>query len=362
MIPFVDLKAQHRELKQELLEAASRVLDSCQFALGNEVAAFEEEFAAYCHNKFAAGVNTGTSALHLALLAGNIGPGDEVITVSQTFIATVSAILYSGARPVFVDIDPASYTMDPARVEAAITEHTKAIIPVHLYGQMADMDPILEIARKHKLLVIEDACQAHGAEYHGRRAGSLGHMAAFSFYPGKNLGACGEGGALVTRDEELICKVKMLRDWGQEKRYYHTLRGYNYRMDNIQAAFLRIKLRRLPAWTEARRRHAAAFREQLAGSRVRVPAEMGYAKHVYHIFAVMSKDRDDLQQALTARGIATGLHYPLPVHLQPCVADLGYQPGDLPNTEQIAHEELSLPMFAELDDEQISAVVAAIRN
>lgn len=362
MIPFVDLKAQHRELKQELMDAASRVLDSCQFALGSEVAAFEEEFAAFCQVKWAAGVNTGTSALHLALLAGNVGPGDEVITVSQTFIATVSAILYSGAKPVFVDINASSYTMDPKLVEAAITERTKAIIPVHLYGQTADMEPIVEIARRHNLLVIEDACQAHGAEYKGRRAGSLAHMAAFSFYPGKNLGACGEGGALVTSDEELIRKVKMLRDWGQEKRYHHALRGYNYRMDNIQGAFLRVKLRHLPAWTEARRRHAAAYRELLAGSSVCLPAEMPYSRHAYHIYAAMSKNRDDLQKTLTARGVASGLHYPIPVHLQPCVADLGYKAGDFPITERVSAEEISLPMFAELSDGQICEIVAAIRN
>jgi dTDP-4-amino-4,6-dideoxygalactose transaminase len=362
MIPFVDLKAQHRELKHELMEAASRVLDSCQFALGNEVAAFEEEFAEYCQVKWAAGVNTGTSALHLALLAGNIGPGDEVITVSHTFIATVAAILYSGAKPVFVDIDRTSCTMDPTLVAAAITERTKAIIPVHLYGQTADMDPIVEIAKRHKLLVIEDACQAHGAEYKGRRAGSLGHMAAFSFYPGKNLGACGEGGALVTSNDELIGKVRMLRDWGQEKRYYHSHLGYNYRMDNIQGAFLRVKLRRLSAWTDARRQHAAAYNELLAGSSVRVPLEMPYAKHVYHIYAVMAKNRDDVQKELGTDGIATGLHYPLPVHLQPCIAHLGYRAGDFPITEAVAAEELSLPVFAELNGEQIRAVVEALRN
>src|SRR5580692_39016 len=285
MIPFLDLKAQHRGLKGEILEAVGRVLDSCQFALGNEVAAFEEELAAFAGAKYAAGVNTGTSALHLALLAAGIGPGDEVITVSHTFMATVSAIRYAGAKPVLVDVDPASYTMDPRLAEAAVTKHTKAILPVHLYGQPADMDPILEIGKKHSLVVIEDACQAHGAEYKGRRAGSIGQMAAFSFYPGKNLGACGEGGALVTSDPELMKKVKMLRDWGQEKRYHHVLEGYNYRMDNIQGAILRIKLRHLPAWTEARRAHAALYRELLAGSAVRAPAEMPYAKHVYHIYA-----------------------------------------------------------------------------
>lgn len=362
MIPFLDLKAQHRALRAELLEAAGRVIDSCQFALGNEVAAFEEEFAHYCNAKFAAGVNTGTSALHLAFLAAGIGPGDEVITVSHTFMASVSAVRYAGAKPVLVDIDPKTYTMDPALVERAITKNTKAILPVHLYGQPADMDPLLDIAKKHNLLVIEDACQAHGAEYKGRRAGSIGHMAAFSFYPGKNLGACGEGGALVTSDPELIKKVRMYRDWGQEKRYHHVVEGYNYRMDNIQGAFLRIKLRHLPAWTEARRAHAALYRELFAGSPVRFPHEADYAKHVYHIYAVMASNRDALQKILGDKGIATGFHYPIPVHLQQCFTHLGYKAGDLPHSEKAAAEEISLPMFAELTDDQIREIAAAVKE
>jgi dTDP-4-amino-4,6-dideoxygalactose transaminase len=362
MIPFLDLKAQHRALRAELLEAAGRVIDSCQFALGNEVAAFEEEFASLCHVKYAAGVNTGTSALHLALLAAGIGPGDEVITVSHTFMATVSSIRYAGAKPVLVDIDPRTYTMDPALIEAAITKHTKAIMPVHLYGQMADMDPILAIAKKHNLVVIEDACQAHLAEYKGHKAGSLGHMAAFSFYPGKNLGACGEGGAFVTSDPEYIKKVRMLRDWGQEKRYHHTLEGYNYRMDNIQGGFLRVKLKHLPAWTAARQAHAALYRELWAGSSVRFPAEAAYGKHVYHIYAVMAANRDALHKILGDKGIATGFHYPIPVHLQPCFEHLGYPRGTFPHTEKAAAEEISLPMFAELTDEQIHEIVAATKE
>jgi len=360
-IPFLDLKAQHRPLKAELMEAASRVLDSCQFALGDEVLAFEEELAAFCGARFAAGVNTGTSALHLALLAGGIGPGDEVITVPHTFVATVAAIRYAGARPVLVDVDPVSYTMNPRLVEAAITERTRAIMPVHLYGQPADMNPILEIAERHRLLVIEDACQAHGAEYARRRAGSIGHMAAFSFYPGKNLGACGEGGALCTNDPLVIDKVRMLRDWGQSRRYHHVLEGYNYRMDGMQAAFLRVKLRHLPAWTEARRAHAARYAELFAGSRVRFPREMPYAKHVYHIYAVMAEDRDALHRTLAERGIATAFHYPVPVHLQPCFAHLGYRAGQLPVAEKAAAEEISLPMFAELTDEQIVEVASAVK-
>jgi dTDP-4-amino-4,6-dideoxygalactose transaminase len=307
-------------------------------------------------------VNTGTSALHLALLAGGVGPGDEVITVACTFMATVSAIRYAGARPVFVDVDPTSYTMDPALVERAITRKTKAIVPVHLYGQPADMAPILDVARRHDLLVVEDACQAHGAEYRGRRVGSLGHMAAFSFYPGKNLGACGEGGALVTSDPELVKRVRMLRDWGQEKRYLHVLEGFNYRMDNLQGAFLRIKLRHLPAWTEARRAHAARYRQLLEGARLRLPAERPDAKHVYHLYAVMTEAREALAARLADKGVATGFHYPTPVHLQPCFAHLGYHRGDLPNTERVAAQEISLPMYPELTEEQLREVAAAVAS
>ena len=362
MIPFLDLKAQHRALKAELMEAAGRVIDSCQFALGSEVSAFEEEFAAYSGAKFAAGVNTGTSALHLALLAGGIGPGDEVITVSHTFMATVSSIRYTGAKPVFVDIDPVSYTMDPKLVEGAITKRTKAILPVHLYGQPADLDPLLDIAKKHNLLLIEDACQAHGAEYKGRRVGGIGHMAAFSFYPGKNLGACGEGGAFVTNDPEHIKKVRMLRDWGQEKRYHHVLEGYNYRMDGLQGAFLRIKLKHLPAWTEARRAHAVLYRQLFEGSPVRFPREMPYAKHVYHLYSLAAGNRDELHKILGDKGIATGFHYPIPVHLQPCFESLGYKKGQLPHTEKAAAEQISVPMFAELTDDQIREIVAATKQ
>lgn len=361
-IPFLDLKAQHRALKTELMEAASRVLDSCAFASGPEVAAFEEDFAAYCNTKFAAGVNTGTSALHLGLLAAGVGPGDEVITVPHTFMATVSSIRYAGAKPVLIDVDPVSYTMDPKLIEGAITKNTKVIMPVHLYGQPADMDPIMDIAKKHNLVVIEDACQAHGAEYKGRRAGSIGHAAAFSFYPGKNLGACGEGGALVTSDPELIKKVRMLRDWGQEKRYHHALEGYNYRMDGLQGAFLKIKLKHLPSWTELRRAHAAKYAELFAGSPVRFPKEMDYAKHVYHIYAVMAKNRDQMQTILGDKGIATGFHYPIPVHLQACFAHLGHKKGDFPNSERAADEEISLPMFPELTDEQCAEIVAAVKG
>jgi dTDP-4-amino-4,6-dideoxygalactose transaminase len=260
-----------------------------------------------------------------------------------------------------VDVDPVTYTMNPALIEAAITPKTKAIIPVHLYGQMADMDPIMEIAKKHNLIVLEDACQAHGAEYKGKKAGSIGHMGAFSFYPGKNLGACGEGGAFVTNDPELIKGVRMYRDWGQEKRYHHVVEGYNYRMDGIQGAFLRVKLRHLPSWTELRRANAAKYAELWKGTNVRYPREAAYAKHVYHIYALMASNRDQLHTILGDKGIATGFHYPIPVHLQPCFAFLGHKAGDFPVSEKAAAEEISLPMFAELTEEQVGEIVAAVK-
>jgi len=360
MIPFVDLKAQYQSIKDEVDKAVLDVLQSSQFILGKEVAAFEEEFASYCGVDYGVGVNSGTSALHLALLAAGVGRGDEVITVSMTFVATIAAVLYVDARPVLVDIDPVSYTMAVDKIEAAITEKTKVILPVHLYGQMADMDPILEIARKHNLLVIEDAAQAHGAEYKGRRAGSLGDLGCFSFYPGKNLGAYGEGGMVVTNNPDYNRTIRMLRDWGAEKKYEHVLKGYNYRMEGIQGAILRVKLRHLEAWTEARRSHAKRYEQLLAKSTVRLPKEMSYARHVYHVFAVRTPQREALQQALQNAEIQTGIHYPIPVHLLPAYTDLGYKRDDFPNTEQLASKELSLPMFAELTEAQVNEVCQAI--
>jgi dTDP-4-amino-4,6-dideoxygalactose transaminase len=362
VIPFVDLKAQYASIKDEVNEAIQGVLDSCQFTLGSEVAAFEAEFAAYCQAKHGIGVNTGTSALHLALLAANIGPGDEVLTVPFTFVATVSAICYTGAKPVFVDIDPRTFNMDASAIEAAITEKTKAIIPVHLYGQPADMDPILEIARRRGLVVIEDACQAHGAEYRGRRAGSIGDMSCFSFYPGKNLGAYGEGGMVVTDNPEYVRTIRMLRDWGAERKYHHVLKGYNFRMEGIQGAVLRVKLRHLEAWTEARRTTAARYNGLLAGSGVPTPGAMPYARHVYHIYAIRTPRRQAWQEALLAQGIQTGIHYPTPVHLLPAFTDLGYSVGDFPHSEQAANEVLSLPMYPELTAEQCEAVARAVRG
>ena len=360
MIPFVDLKTQYRSIKEEIDTALQSVLDSSQFVLGKEVAAFEEEFAVYCQAKYAIGVNSGTSALHLALLAAGIGPGDEVITIPFTFVATVAAIVYTGARPVFVDIDPRSFTIDVNQIERAITKKTRALLPVHLYGQSAEMDPIMDIARRHNLIVIEDAAQAHGAEYKGHRVGSIGDLGCFSFYPGKNLGAYGEGGAVVTNNPEYARTIRMLRDWGAERKYQHVLKGYNYRMEGFQGAILRVKLRHLEDWTEARRTAAKYYDELLNGGSVQTPLEMPYARHVYHIYAVRTSHRESLQQELHSQGVQTGIHYPIPVHLLPAYSDLGYRSGNFPNSEQAANQVLSLPMFAELTQTQIQAVSGAM--
>ena len=363
MIPFLDLKAQYASIKPEIDAAIMKILESSQFVLGEEVAGFERDFAEYCGAKHAIAVNSGTSALHLALLAAGIGAGDEVITIPFTFVATVSAICYTGATPVFVDIDPATFTMDPAKLEQAITPRTKAILPVHLYGQMADMDAILEVARRHNVPVIEDACQAHGAEYKGHRAGSLGVSGCFSFYPGKNLGAYGEGGAVVTSNDEHAKTIRMLRDWGQSQRYHHVLKGFNYRMEGMQGAILRVKLRYLEQWTEARRTHARQYTALLAGlPGVKAPVEAADRRHVYHIYAVRSADREGLQRMLQADGVHTGLHYPIPVHLQQAHADLGYKAGDFPESEAAAGDVLSLPMYPEMNATQVAQVVAAVRR
>jgi dTDP-4-amino-4,6-dideoxygalactose transaminase len=359
VIPFVDLKAQYASIREDVNQAIQHVLDTCQFTLGSEVAAFETEFAAYCHAAHAIGVNTGTSALHLALLAAGIGPGDEVITVPHTFVATVCAIHYTGAKAILVDVDPRSFTMDPALIEPAITSRTKAIMPVHLYGQPADMDPILEIARRHRLTVIEDAAQAHGAEYKGRRVGTIGDLGCFSFYPGKNLGAYGEGGMVVTQRHDYAHTIRMLRDWGAERKYHHVLKGYNYRMEGIQGAVLRVKLRHLEAWTEARRQRAAQYDDLLAGH-VATPRAMPWARHVYHVYAIRTPHRASWQDALLAQGIHTGIHYPIPVHLLPAFADLGYGEGSFPHAEAAANEVLSLPMDAELTSGQCREVSVAV--
>jgi dTDP-4-amino-4,6-dideoxygalactose transaminase len=360
VIPFLDLKAQYASIKEEVEPVVARILESGGYILGPEVEAFEKEFAAYCASPHGVAVNSGTSALHLALLAAGIGPGDEVITTPFTFVATASAVCNAGARPVFVDIRRDSFTIDPERIEAAITPRTRALIPVHLYGQPADMDPILDIARRHGLMVIEDAAQAHGAEYKGRRAGGMGDFGCFSFYPGKNLGACGEGGLAVARDAEHAKKIRMLRDWGQERKYEHVVPGFNFRMDALQGAILRVKLRHLEEWTEGRRAAAKRYARLLENAGVALPAEMPYARHVYHVYAVRTDDRRGLQEALNAEQIQSGIHYPIPVHLQRAYASLGYRAGDFPETEAAAREVLSLPMFPELTETQQARVAAVL--
>ncbi len=361
-VPFVDLKAQYRVVGEAIRAELAEVMESCAFVLGPKVAAFEEAFAAYCGADHCVAVNSGTAALHVALLAAGVGPGDEVVTVSHTFIATTEAISQCGATPVFVDIDEATYTMDPALVEAAVTERTKAILPVHLYGQPFDVEPIAAVAARHGIPLIEDACQSHGAEYRGRRCGSLGRAAGFSFYPGKNLGAYGEGGAVTTDDAEIAARCRMLRDHGSPKKYVHDVVGYNYRMSGFQGAVLGVKLGHLDAWTDARRSHAARYNELLADADVVTPVEAPGRKHVYHLYVVRCSDRDGLRAALDEAGIASGIHYPLPVHLQRAYADLGYAEGSLPVTERVASEIASLPMFPELTDEQMTAVAGVLSS
>ena len=362
-VPFLDLASHHAPLRSEINAAIKEVIDSGAFAGGPFVAAFEEDFAAYCGCQYAAGVGSGTDALWLALLASGVGPGDEVITVPNTFMATAESITYCGAKPVFVDIDERTYTMDPAGLEEAITKRTKAIIPVHLFGQPADMDPILEIARARGLYVIEDAAQAHGAEYKGRRAGSFGDAGCFSFYPGKNLGAFGEAGAVVTDNNELQEKIQVLRDHGQIRKYHHTVVGWNCRMDGIQAAVLSIKLRHLEKGNELRGSHAAQYDRALEGlEEIVTPYKDPYARHVYHIYAIRVRERDEVVRQLGEMGIACGIHYPVPVHLQEAYSNLGYEAGSFPIAEQVAKEFVSLPMFPELTPAQIDMVAEAVKE
>jgi len=361
-VPFLDLRAQHDPLRAELLAAIGEVIDRSAFAGGPMVAQLEEDFAAYCQTGVAVGVGSGTEALWLALLAQGIGPGDEVITVPNTFMATAEAISYCGAKPVFVDVDEQTYTLDPRQLERAITPRTKAVIPVHLFGQMADMDPIMEIAQRHCLMVIEDACQAHGAEYKGRRAGSIGHAGCYSFYPGKNLGAWGEAGAVVTNDRALAAKIRILRDHGQETKYHHSCIGWNARMDGIQAAVLRVKLKGLDHGNAARRAHARRYDELLSGlEHLAVPPAAEYGVHVYHLYVVRVPERDRILQALAQRGIACGIHYPKPVHLQGAYRSLGLGLGSFPVAERCAGEFLSLPMFPELTPTQVETVARELK-
>jgi len=362
MIPFFDLQQQYKGIGLELEMAALEVLRSGAYVQGRRVAAFEQNFAKFCGVDYAVALNSGTSALHLALLAVGVEPGDEVITVPATFVATIAAILYADAKPVLVDIDPETWTMDPALIERAITPRTKAVIPVHLHGRIGAMQAILTVARKHGIAVIEDAAQAHGAERDGQSAGSFGDIGCFSFYPGKNLGACGEGGAITTNRRDLAETVQLLRDWGQSQKYNHIRRGFNYRMEEMQGAILEIKLRHLSEWISRRRTIAAVYDEQLSGSSVGLPCKPKDLEHAYHVYAVRSASRTALQEALKVAGIATGIHYPIPVHLQPAYQLLGYHKGDFPVSEAFAAETLSLPIYPELPMHQICHVSDAIKE
>lgn len=361
-IQFVDLKKQYAPLKEEILTGISEVLDGMHLFLGDNVQAFEKEFAAFCGVKHGIGISDGTSALHVILRAMEIGPGDEVITVPNTFIATAEAITMAGASMVLVDIDPATYLMDLDRVEEKITPKTKAIMPVHLYGQMVNMDRLREIADRHGLRIIEDTCQAHGAEFNGKQAAGLGDAAAYSFYFSKNLGGYGEGGFVTTNDDELARKMRMIRDHGSERRYCHDLLGMNARLDEIQAVVLRVKLKHLAEWNIARRQHAELYRKLLADLPVTAPLEAESARHVYHLFVVRAPERDALQAYLKDHGIFTGIHYPIPIHLQTAFGFMGHKAGDFPVTERAVGEILSLPMFAELTDAEIVRIADTIRE
>jgi dTDP-4-amino-4,6-dideoxygalactose transaminase len=359
-VPFVDLAAQQRELEPRLQDALHRALRRTDWILGAEVEEFERELAAYCGVTHAVGTDCGLSALELTLRACGVGPGDEVITAANTFIATVLAISHVSARPVLVDVDPDTCTLDPDRVQDAITARTKAIVPVHLYGQPAEMDAIRAIADECGVFIIEDACQAHGARYRGRRAGSLGHAAAFSFYPGKNLGAFGDGGAVVTDHPELADAIRVLRNYGQRDKNVHVVKGFNHRLDTLQAAVLRIKLERLDEWTERRRAHAASYTDLLRDVDVITPSVAGHVEAVWHLYVIRTPRRADVRAALAREGIQTGIHYPLPVHLQPAYAELGQGRGSFPVAEQLADEVLSLPMYPELTPALIGEVVDSL--
>ena len=360
-VPLVDLQAQYQTIKHEILAAIEAVLDGMELFLGPQQLAFEREFAAYCDCRYGISLSNGTDALSLTLRACGIGPGDEVITVANTFIATVEAIAIVGATPVFVDIAPDSYTLDWRQLESALTPRTRAIIPVHLYGHPAEMGPIMEFARTYGLRVIEDASQAHGAAYQGQRVGSFGDIACYSLYLSKNLGAYGEAGICVTNDEQLAESLRMLRDHGSKERYHHEIMGVNARMDEIQAAVLRVKLPHLEQWNDARQAHARAYDEQLAGLVEQVPAVKPWAEHVYYVYVVQVQDRDRFRDILQREGIATGVHYPIPIYLQPACVQYGYKIGMLPVTEAVTQRIVSLPMYPELTPEQIDRVVGAVR-
>ncbi|HEY4203103.1 MAG TPA: DegT/DnrJ/EryC1/StrS aminotransferase family protein [Devosiaceae bacterium] len=359
MIPFLDLNAQYRSIAPELEAAVLDALRSCNYVLGEPVSRFERAFASYSGTTEAVAVNTGTSALHLALLAAGVGPGDEVITVSMTFVATVAAVVYAGATPVLVDVDPDTWTMDPAKLRAALTPRTKAILPVHLHGRLADMAAINAFAREHGLVVIEDAAQAHGAERDGIRAGALGDIGCFSFYPGKNLGAVGEGGAVTTSNTAFAEAVRSLRDWGQAGKYNHIRHGFNYRMDAIQGAALGVKLRHLETWNAARRAICNRYHAELDVTLDRAAGPFG-ADHVCHVYAIRTPGRDALRASLEQAGVSINIHYPRPVHLQPAYAGLGYGTGDFPVTEALAAQFLSLPLYPELDPADQARIIDAV--
>jgi dTDP-4-amino-4,6-dideoxygalactose transaminase len=362
-VPFVDLKAQHHSIMDEITTKAIGVLERADFILGEDVARLEEEFAQYCGADYSVGVDNGLSALELLLKAYDIGPGDEVILPVNSFVATSAAVTFCGAKPVLVDIDPITYNIDPNQVEAAITPRTKAIMPVHLYGLPAEMDDIITIAEKHGVFVIEDAAQAHGATYKGKRAGSLGDAAGFSFYPGKNLGACGDAGIAVTNNPEIMRRVRAMRNCGQVEKYVHEYAPHNHRLDTIQATILRVKLKYIDMWNELRHQHAMLYNELLADVDVVTPFMPSHMQSVWHLYVIRVNDeRDALKQYLADQGISTGIHYPIPIHLQPFYKDLGYKQGDFPITELYAEQCLSLPMYPELTDAQIEYVVEAIKS
>lgn len=361
-IPLLDLKGQYHAIKDEIDAAIQGVLENGQFILGPQVKALEHDIASYCRVPYAIGVGNGTDALVIALRACGIGPGDEVITSPFTFFASAESISAVGAKPVFVDIDPDTFNMDVSKIEQAITSRTRAIIPVHLFGQIADMDAIMDIAKKHDLMVIEDACQAMGAEYKGMKAGSFGHAACFSFFPTKNLGTYGDGGMIVIRDADIDKKARMLRAHGSVKKYYHEMIGYNSRLDELHAAILNVKFKYLDQWNDMRRHNAALYDELLKDSGVVTPYAAPYAKHIYHQYVVQCDDRDGLAEALKAEGISTGVYYPLPLHLQDAYKDLGYKMGDMPYAEAACNRVLALPMYPELEPVQIKYVADAIKN
>jgi dTDP-4-amino-4,6-dideoxygalactose transaminase len=362
IVPYADLKAQYAALREEVLAALDGVGSKAAFILGEEVREFESEFAAYCGVKHCVAVNSGTSALHLALLGVGVRAGDEVITTSNTFIATAEAISYTGAKPVFVDIDARTANIDPGKIAAAVTPRTRAILPVHLYGLAAEMDPILAIAQQHNLAVVEDACQAHGARYHGKRVGSIGDAAAFSFYPSKNLGAYGEGGALTTNDEALAARARALRSHGESRRYFHDAIGYNYRMEGFQGAILRLKLPRLEQWNARRRELAEIYRRILAGARVELQEGDAASERVDHLLVVYVAGRDAVRTCLEERGVQTGVHYPVPIHRQKPYQALGYRQGDLPHAEWACEHVISMPLYPEMTNEQAAYAARTLRE